>query len=506
MLIGDIPRAAAARFGDKPAVIAPDRTLRFAELDGLADRFAAALAARGVAPGDRVTLYGENGWAWIIAYYGIARAGAVINPVNALLTDREVRFVMEDCGARTVVVSAVKAARLSDALADRPADMIVYGGSLPGTTGFEDLLAAAEPRPPPLADRSADGLSTICYTSGTTGYPKGAMLSHRAVCTNVRMTSVMHGRHESDVVVTALPCPHVYGNVVMNASVLTGATLVLFPSFEADAIVAAIVRHRATVFEGVPTMYHYLLQRPALAEADLSSLRLCTVGGQTMPVAAMRAVEARMGCPLIELWGMTELAGLGTTHPHAGPYRLGSIGVALPFVETRIADIDDPARTLGEGEVGELLVRGPIVMQGYYGRPEATAEAITADGWLRSGDLARRDTDGFIHIADRKKDVILTAGYNIYPAELERTIAAHPAVAMVAVVGIPDAVKGEVPRAFVVLKAGAAATEDDMLLHCRAELAPYKIPRSVRFVEDLPKTSTGKVLRRALRADSHPDA
>jgi long-chain acyl-CoA synthetase len=502
MLIGDIPRASAARFGDKQAVIAPDRTLSFAELDRLADRFAGALAARGVAQGDRVTLYGETGWAWMVAYYGIARAGAVINPVNALLTEKEVRFIVEDCGAGAIVASAAKAGRLAEAFADRPGMLIVYGGDPPGpATGFEALLAARGPNAPALVDRSPEQLSTICYTSGTTGHPKGAMLSHRNVCTNVRMTSVMHGRRETDIVVSALPCAHVYGNVVMNASVLCGATLVLFPSFDADAILEAMVRHSATMFEGVPTMYHYLLQRPGFARPRLPTLRLCTVGGQTMPIAAMRAVEAQTGCPLIELWGMTELAGLGTTHPHTGPYRLGSIGVALPFFETRIADVGNPAKILSEDKVGELLVRGPSVMQGYYARPQATADAITADGWLRSGDLARRDAEGFIHIADRKTDLILTAGYNIYPAELERAIAAHAAVAMVAVVGIPDAIKGEIPRAFVVLKPGSAVTEEELLVHCRTELAPYKIPRSIRFVEDLPKTSTGKVLRRSLRVE-----
>jgi long-chain acyl-CoA synthetase len=285
----------------------------------------------------------------------------------------------------------------------------------------------------------------------------------------------------------------------MNASVLSGATLVLFPSFDADAILDAVTRHGATMFEGVPTMYHYLLQRPARDKVHLSSLRLCTVGGQTMPATTMRDVEERMGCPLIELWGMTEIAGLGTTHPYTGPYRHGSIGVALPFVETRIADADDPDRELAADQVGELLVRGPIVMMGYYERPEATRETITQDGWLRSGDLARRDADGFIHIIDRKKDVIVTAGYNIYPAELERAIAAHPAVAMVAVVGIPDPVKGEVPQAHIVVKAGRTLSAEEVVAHCRVELAAYKIPRSVRFVEDLPKTSTGKILRRALR-------
>lgn len=497
MLIGDVIRRSSALYPDKPAIISGARTISYAQLDELVDRFARGLAERGIGQGDVVTLYGENDWAWVVAYYGAARAGCTINPINALLTPLELDYIVRDCGSRLIVASAERAATLSDAL-----PLVVYAGAAAHREHFDDFLS--EIGDPPRHDIDDMALSTICYTSGTTGQPKGAMLSHRAIVTNARMTALMHGRRPDDIVVSALPCPHVYGNIVLTATLLVGATLVLYPRFDAAAIVDAITTHRATMFEGVPTMYHYLLDHPSFTTADLSSLRLCTVGGQTMPESAMAAVELATGCPLIELWGMTEIGGLGTTHPHTGPQRHGSIGIALPFVETRIADIDDPARALSNGEAGELLVRGPVVMQGYYRRPEATAEVLTADGWLRSGDIARRDADGFIHIVDRKKDMILTAGYNIYPAELERVIAAFPAVAMVAVGAVPDATKGEAPRAYIVLKDGARASEADIIAHCRAQLAPYKIPRSVTFVPTLPKTSTGKIMRRALRELDEP--
>lgn len=498
LCIGDLPRLAARSFGGMVALIDGDRSLSFAEVDRLSDRFAAGLAARGIGAGDRVTLYGENGWAWIVSYYGIAKTGAVINPVNQLLTPGEVRYIVDDCGVSAVVVSAGKAGALLPALEGSGAELVVcYGDGAPaGTVPFDDLLAGDGPVP--MAPEDDMRLGTIAYTSGTTGHPKGAMLSHRAIVTNVRMTALMHGRRADDLIVSALPLPHVYGNVVMNAAFLCGSTLAIFPTFDAPQIVTAIARHRATMFEGVPTMYHYLLQSPALADADLSSLRLCTVGGQAMPVTAMEAVEARFGCPLIELWGMTELGGLGTTHPHVGPYRHGSIGIALPFVQTRIGDAEDPSHTLPDGEVGELLIRGAMVMQGYYGAPEATRDTICEGGWLRTGDLARIDPQGFIIMVDRKKDMILTAGNNIYPAELERVIAMHPGVAFSAVAGFPDPAKGEVPVAFIVAKAGAAPTADELAAHCRAHLAPYKVPRAYRFVDDLPKTSTGKIMRRAL--------
>jgi long-chain acyl-CoA synthetase len=246
-------------------------------------------------------------------------------------------------------------------------------------------------------------------------------------------------------------------------------------------------------------MYFFLLNHARLAQFDLSSLRMCTVGGQTMPTAKMEAVEARFGCPLVELWGMTELAGLGTTFAHNGPLRHGSIGVPLPYCEAKVVDLADAGRELPRGEAGELMVRGPVVMRGFYGNEAATRETIEPDGWLHTGDVARIDADGFIFIVDRKKDLILTAGYNIYPAEIERVVAAHPDVAMVAVGSIPDEAKGELAKAYIVPRTGTQPDAAAIIEFCREHLAAYKVPRSVQFVADLPKTSSGKIMRRKLR-------
>jgi long-chain acyl-CoA synthetase len=253
------------------------------------------------------------------------------------------------------------------------------------------------------------------------------------------------------------------------------------------------------MFEGVPTMYMYMLASPDLLRFDLSSLTRCAVGGQTMPVAKMREVEERFGCPLIELWGMTEIAGAGTTFPLNGPRKLGSIGIPLPYCEARIADVTDPSTTMARGKIGELMMRGPIVMQGYWGNEKATKETIEPDGWLHTGDLASMDEDGAIFIVDRKKDMINTSGFKVFPAEIERVVAAHPSVALVAVGSAPDEIKGEIAKAYVVLKPGAAADAEGILALCRKELAAYKIPRAIVFVPDLPKTSTGKIMRRELR-------
>lgn len=495
--LADVLPFAAHRFGNKRALVFGDRSFTFSELDALASALAANLGKIGIKPGDRVTLYAPNSWEWIVSYYGTLKIGAVINPINVMLTPSEVAYVTRDCGSKALIGSPEK---VEPALAAGVPDLkaIVFGKeAIRGTTPFDELVAK-----PAAFERVAikpDALATIGYTSGTTGHPKGAMQSHRAVMLNGAMTAQMHLKSPADTVVTALPCPHVYGNVVFNGAMLYGLTLVLHPRFNAAEILLSIQLHKATMFEGVPTMYMYMLASPELDRFDLSSLTRCTVGGQTMPKAKMEEVERRFNCPLIELWGMTELAGLGTTFPSNGPHKLGSIGIALPHVEARIADVADARKTMARGEVGELMIKGPIVMLGYYGNDKATRETIEPDGWLHTGDLASMDDEGAIFIVDRKKDMINTAGNKVFPAEIERVIAAHASVAMVAVGSQPDELKGEIAKAYVVLKPGAKADADGILALCREQLAAYKVPRSVQFVADLPKTSTGKIMRRELK-------
>jgi long-chain acyl-CoA synthetase len=490
----------AQRYRDKTALVCGIRKFTFKELCDLSGQMANALRGLGVSAGDRVTLYSQNCWEWIVGYYAIARLGAVVNPLNVMLSAEEVLFVVKDCGAKVILASQDKGEALLDLKRDSPLEHVVlFGSDVPtGAVSFDELLRQSQSECGSV-DVKGSQLSTIGYTSGTTGHPKGAMLTHKNVLLNSSLTANMHVRTAADTVVTALPCAHVYGNVVMNGAFLCGMTLVLLERFNEPDALDAIQSHRASMFEGVPTMYLYLLNFPKLEQYDLSTLTRCTVGGQTMPVSKMEEVEARFGCPLLELWGMTEIAGLGTTHPFYGVNRHGSIGIGLPYVETRIAAAEDANVTLGANEVGELMVRGPIVMQGYYDNEPATREAIEPDGWLHTGDLASVDCDGYIHVVDRKKDMILTAGYNVYPAELERVIAGHPGVALVAVGSQPDELKGEIAKAYVVARSGIEVTEESIMSFCRERLAAYKVPRKVQFVADLPKTSTGKVMRRQLK-------
>ena len=336
--LGEILPRAAALFGDKTALIIENRSYTYSALESLTNRFANGLRGLGVQPGDCVSIYSGNALEWIVSYHAALKCGAVVNPINVMLTPDEVRFVTSDCGASIIVAPQDKADPLLSLKSDTPLEhVVVFGGRIAGAQSFDDLVLRGQEEFVPVS-RSPSDPSTIAYTSGTTGHPKGAMLSHRAVVLNSAMTANVHARTSADTVVTALPCAHVYGNVVMNGALLTGMTLVLMPRFDPAIALDLIEQHRATMFEGVPTMYLYILNEPALGRHHLSTLTRCTVGGQTMPVAKAEEVEALFGCALLELWGMTEIAGLGTTHPVYGFNRHGSIGIALPYVECSTAD------------------------------------------------------------------------------------------------------------------------------------------------------------------------
>lgn len=488
-MIDSIVRSAAGRFGDRCALVSGGRELSYRELDDVSSVLAGVLRQRGVAPGDRVGLYAPNSWRWVVAYHAIAKAGGVVTPINALLTPDEVDFIVGDCAAVALFGTVETLGRLDAA------------GVASGVDRFDlaelDELSGAEPGVLAPVD-DPDRWSTIAYTSGTTGRPKGAVQTHRSVFTNVALTATMHGRGVDDVVVTALPAPHVYGNVVINSTLLVGGTVVLLDRFDPELALETIQQWRATMFEGVPAMYSMIEASPNWASADVSSLRVSTVGGQTIATSVIEEWERRSGAPLLELWGMTEISGLGSTHPAHAVNVHGSIGVSLPGVGLRVCRLDAPTIEAGPGEPGELQVRGPIVMREYYANPTATAEAFTPDGWLLTGDIATVDEHGYFRVVDRRKDMILTGGYNVYPAEIERVLASHPAVALVAVGGTAHPTMGEVAKAYVVPRADATVTEDELVAHCSQHLAPYKVPRHVQFVTDLPKTSTGKLLRREL--------
>ncbi|MFK8399919.1 class I adenylate-forming enzyme family protein [Pseudomonas sp. BGr12] len=498
--IGALISDAGARFAEKTALVYEGRSYSFQELHVLSSNVAHSMADLGIGKGDIVSLYSPNCPEWIIAYYAILKLGAIVNPLNLMLTPSEAAYALGDCGAVAVLGSTDKLEGLAPYIeSTKLKHRINFNSSqLSGCLSFETLLSSdGSPEVYPIRDLQQEDVSTIGYTSGTTGHPKGAVLSHKAILMNVAMTATMHVRNPSDTVVSSLPLSHVYGNVVMNSAMAYGMKLILHKTFDAEQTLLSIQEHRASVFEGVPTMYMYLLEHPKLRDYDLSSLTRCTVGGQTMPLVKMEQVEAALGCRLLELWGMTELGGLGVTHSMYGPRKLGSAGIPLPHVQARIV-CPEAGTVLATDQVGELQIRGPITMIEYLGKASATHETIDNEGWLRTGDLARIDKEGYIYVVDRLKDMIITAGFNVYPAELERVIAEHPSVAMVAVGGIPDDAKGELAKAYIVTKNDIPLDVKALELHCRSRLAAYKVPRAYQQVRELPKTSTGKIVRRLL--------
>ncbi|MEU7905007.1 long-chain fatty acid--CoA ligase [Actinoplanes sp. NPDC049118] len=476
---------AAARFGTAPAIRLGDAVVSFAQLDGAAARVAGLLRDRGVVPGDRVGIMLPNVPQFAAAYYGILRAGAVAVPMNVLLKPREVAFYLADSQARLVLAWHGFA---EDAAAGAAA---AGTGCLVVTPGdFEALLGATTPQDG-VVERAAGDTAVILYTSGTTGTPKGAELSHANLTRNAEVAVGLLGLTPVDTVLGALPLFHTFGQTCgLNAAVAAGACLALVPRFDPQAVLETIHRHRVTVFEGVPTMFVALLSHPERASFDVDSLRLCASGGAALPVEVMRAFEEAYGCVILEGYGLSETSPIASFNHADRERKPGSIGTPVAGVEMALREVEDG--------VGEIVIRGHNIMKGYWGRPDATAEAIDEDGWFRSGDLARMDEDGYFFIVDRKKDMIIRGGYNVYPREVEELLYEHPAVREAAVVGAAHAALGEEVCAAVALKAGATVTPDELREHVKAQAAAYKYPRHVWIVDELPKSPTGKILKREI--------
>jgi long-chain acyl-CoA synthetase len=482
-------REAAADHADRPAVRMDAEVLTYADLWNAAARVATLLKSFGVEPGDRVGIMLPNVPAFPIAYYGTLGAGGVVVPMNPLLKSREVAYYLGDSGAKVLFAWHAAAGEAAKGAAETGTRVVDVTGP---------LLTLDGPDPVPItADRGADDDAVILYTSGTTGRPKGAELTHANLTRNAELTATTLLKNSTgDVVMGCLPLFHVFGLTCgLNATVAAGSTLTLLPRFDAGKALEIIQRDRVTIFEGVPTMYaamlHHTGERP-----DVSSLRLCVSGGAAMPVEVLRGFEEAFGCIILEGYGLSETSPVASFNHPDKVRKPGSIGTPIAGVEMRLIDAD--GGDVPAGEVGEIAIRGHNVMKGYWGRPDATAEAITG-GWFRTGDLARVDEDGYYYIVDRKKDLIIRGGYNVYPREIEEVLYEHPDVAEVAVIGIPHPELGEDVGAAVKLKPGGTATPADLRAFARERVAAYKYPRHVWIVDDLPKGPTGKILRREVQ-------
>ncbi len=493
----------AAVFPEDLAVVCGSSALTWASVDAAANRLASGLRARGIVRGDRVVLACPNLPQFVIAYYAVLKLGAILVPINILLKASEIAYHLRDSGARAMfcfdgTADLPLGAEGRAAFAQVP-ECTLYVAIGRAQDGEESIESLSQDQPARLdtEDCKPDDTAVILYTSGTTGMPKGAELSHSNLMMNALASVAMTHLNSHDVSLVALPLFHSFGqSVQMNAVAASAGTMVLLPRFEAEAAMRAMTDHSVTVFCGVPTMYIALLnldwQGPDLAV----SLRLGVSGGAAMPVAVLRAFEERYGVVILEGYGLSETSPVATFN-HFDTKRVpGSVGVAITGTEVGIMSED--GRLLGTDEVGEIVVRGHNVMKGYWRNPEASAHALR-DGWFHTGDMGRRDADGNHYVVDRLKDMVIRGGFNVYPREIEEVLMTHPAVALVAVVGVPHDVHGEEVKAFVLPKPGIPVEAEGVVSWCRERMAAYKYPRIVELVDSLPMTATGKILKRELR-------
>jgi long-chain acyl-CoA synthetase len=508
----------AARYPRATGTVFFGAQLTFQELHALAGRFAAALQRLGVKPGDRVSLHLPNSPQFVIAYYGALRAGAIVVPFNPLYVEREIEHQLVDSGAevavtldllyprlaavrprtrvREVITTAINdffppLLRLLYPIKARREGHVVAVPAARDIHRFRILVAAGGPAEPVQIDPRSTAV--LLYTGGTTGVPKGAVLTHRNLVCNVLQARAWFTalRPAMDTLVAVIPFFHSYGMTsAMNFSVATGTRMVLIPRFQLDMVLKTIDRYRPQIFPGVPTIYSAINSYPELKRHDLSSITTCVSGAAGLPVEVQKRFETATGGKLVEGYGLTETSPITHVNPINGVRKAGSIGIPVPDTDARIVDAN------ADG-VGELAITGPQVMTGYWHQPSETAQVLR-DGWLFTGDMAKVDGDGFFYIVDRKKEMILTGGYNVFPREVEEVLYGHPAVQDAAAIGVPDPNRGEVVKAFVVMKEGQHTTADDVIEYCRPRLAPYKVPKFVEFRTQLPKSLIGKILRRVL--------
>jgi len=506
----------AALHPDRTAIVFGEDLISYAELEAASNRVANLLLSRGITRGDKVALSCPNVPSFTVVYFGILKAGATVVPLNVLLKGREVAYHLTDSEAKayfafegSAELPIGKAARDGFEAATACTNLFLIDNGSPsgeepqsGLERFADAVAGQPATLPPTAV-DEDDTAVILYTSGTTGQPKGAELRHRNIYDNTvaGMDLFDADPRRPDTYLCVLPLFHSFGQtVIQNGALAFGGTLVMLPRFDAQAALRLMLAHDVTFFAGVPTMYWGLLG--ALDEtvdvaALAANLRVAVAGGSALPGEIRKQFLERFGVTILEGYGLSETSPVASFSRYGEQPRVGSVGVPIPGVQMKLIEEDWSDVKDVPGEIGEIAIKGHNVMKGYYNRPEATAEAIR-DGWFRSGDLARKDDDGYYYIVDRSKDMIIRGGFNVYPRELEEVLMQHPAVSMVAVIGVPHESHGEEIKAVVIKKPGDPTTEDELIAWGKEQFAGYKYPRLVQFVDALPMTSTGKVLKRDL--------
>jgi long-chain acyl-CoA synthetase len=514
--IHQILNLAALQFSDRPAVAFRDARLTYAEIKAQVERMATALSRLGIGKGDRVGIMLPNCPQYLISFFAVARLGAIVANINPIYTPREVEMIARDSGMRAVITLDLLAGIILGVQAQTGIEQIITtslesysthpraaSAAPAGTLGFSDLIAGVdEPDLPRVEIDPAEDVAVLQYTGGTTGVPKGAMLTHSNLFAAVVQCSVWSSyfvERGNERFLMVLPYFHSYGLVVGAIfGVWCGAMQILIPKFDVKLLLDALDRYQPTFFPGVPTLFISLLNHPRAKSAGLDRVRRFNSGAAPLPIEVLEQFEQMSGAVLYEGYGMTETAALATTTPTLSRRKPGSVGLPVPGTECKIVDLKTGQHELPVGEAGELCLRGPQVMKGYWNSPRETAAAMR-DGWLYTGDVARMDEDGYFTIVQRKKDMIIVGGFNVYPTEIEDVLYTHPSVKEAAVIGVPCVYRGEAVKAFLVLKAGVAASAEEFIEYCRTRLARYKVPSHIEFVESLPMSAIGKVLRRELQ-------
>jgi long-chain acyl-CoA synthetase len=511
-----ILQIASGAYTEKPAVVFMGAFIDFGGLKKLVDRLATALAKLGVAKGDRVGVMLPNCPQYLISFFAVTRLGAIVVNVNPIYTPREIEMVAKDSGMRAIIALDLLAPNILGVKANTAIEHAIVTSLLDysstpdkappapeGTLSFTSLIAGvAEVDLPRVEIDPAEDVAVLQYTGGTTGVPKGAMLTHRNLYTNTLQSWAWGGpltRQGDERYLLVIPYFHIYGQTVgMLLGAWNGAMQIPIPKFDPNLLVEAIKQFRPTFFPGAPTLYISMLHHPEIKTCGLENIRRFNSGSAPLPIEVIEQFEKLSGATLMEGYGLTEASPTTHSTPALAKRKIGSVGLPLSSTECKIVDLETGESVVPVGETGELCIRGPQVMKGYWNRPDETAIALR-DGWLYTGDVARMDEDGFFYIVQRKKDMIIVSGFNVYPNEVEDVLFTHPAVLEAAVIGVPDSYRGEAVKAFITLKPGASATAEEVIEFCRAGLAKYKVPTIIEFMPSLPKSAVGKVLRRELR-------
>lgn len=531
----ELLRKTAEKYPDKTAIVYFDRKITYNELNVASDKFTTALVDMGVKKGDKVAIFLPNVPQFVMAYYGVIKTGAIATAISPLYKEREVEHQLSDSEAETIVTldllyplvekvwEKTKLKRvIVTGLKDYMPKAKAFLGSLlkkipsrkveskPNVYFFRELLDKYPANPPEVEINPKEDLVALQYTGGTTGTAKGAMLTHMNLVSNAVMCAAwLQGSEGNETFLAVLPLFHIYGMTTgMNAPIYLAGRVILLPRFDIVATLKSIEKYKVTVFCGAPTMYAMLLAHPDMGKYDCTSVRFCISGSAPLPPEVQKKFMEMTGGVLVEGYGLTESSPV--THcnpldPAMKTVKVGSIGIPWPDTDAKIVDIETGKKELKPGETGEVVVKGPQVMKGYWKMPEETADVLR-DGWLYTGDIGKMDTDGYFYITDRKKDLIKYKGYSVYPRELEDVLYEHPAVKLCGVVGKPDPVAGEIPKAFVVLKDGTSATEKEIMDFVNERVAPFKAIREVEFRTELPMTMVGKVLRRVLQEEERQKA